>query len=120
MIENRKLYRVQAELTVMLTTVLDMCDGRIINLSGAGAQIVGASFPTDTRLQIDWQGQTIYAKVMWDEIDRMGVRFEYPLSRGPLYDELCRLQHPTQGARPYLGPSVAMSRSQPAFGRRAA
>lgn len=121
MIENRKLNRSHTDLTVMLTTVLDMREGRIIDLSETGAQIVGASFATDTHLQIDHHGQTLYAKVMWHEVDRMGVRFAYPLTDGPLHDELCRMHLATQRARSYIGPSLALSRNQPArFGRRAA
>jgi len=78
--ENRRQARIAVDLKVTLVSVLDTREGRIIDLSEGGAQIIGASFPAGTRFQIDHRDQTIYARVMWDEVDRMGVRFEYLLT----------------------------------------
>ena len=121
MIENRKQLRIDTDLPVTLVTVLEMQEGRIIDLSEGGAQIVGASFPRGTRFQIDWQDQTLYAKVMWDEIDRMGVRFEYHLKNGPLYEVLTQAQSPVdEPARAFLGPRLGRPQPQFGFGRRSA
>lgn len=122
MIENRKQLRVATDLGVTLVTVLEMQEGRIVDLSEGGAQIVGASFPRGTRFQIDYaHEQTLYAKVMWDEVDRMGVRFEFPLRSGPLYDVLLRAHMPPpEQARPFLGPRLGRGAPQFGFGRRSA
>jgi PilZ domain. len=117
MIENRLQTRVTTDIPVLLITVLEMKEGRIVDLSENGAQITGASFKKGTRFQIDRHEQTIYAKVMWDEIDRMGVRFEYPLTSGPLYDEMQQARIPQETPRAYI--TTATPRSS-GFGRRAA
>lgn len=122
MIENRKKLRVETDLPVTVVTVLEMQEGRIKDLSDIGALITGACFPKGTRVQIDYaHEQTIYARVMWDEIDRMGVRFEYELQSGPLYDMLLIAQMPPpEATRPFLGPRLGRPNAQPGFGRRTA
>lgn len=121
MIQNRKHLRIAVDLPVTLVTVLEVQEGSIVDLSEGGAQIVGASFPKGTRFQIDWHEQTLYARVMWDEIDRMGVRFEYPLKNGPLHDLLTAAQTPAESApRPFLGPRLGHGQPQFGFGRRSA
>jgi len=116
--ENRKQTRIATDLPVTLVSVLESREGRIIDLSEGGAQITGASFPQGTRFQIDCLDQTIYARVMWDEIDRMGVRFEFPLSSGPLYDTLHGSKGLSQPVRPFVG--GLRPAAQGGFGRRAA
>lgn len=116
--ENRKQNRITTDLPVALVTVLEHCAGRIIDLSEGGAQIADASFPKGTRFQIDYLEQTIYARVMWDEVDRMGVRFEFPLSSGPLHDAIRAAQLAVQPVRPFIG--GLRPASQSGFGRRAA
>jgi hypothetical protein len=117
--ENRRKARIATDLPATLVAVLETSEGRIIDLSEGGAQISGASFPTGTRFQIDCLEQTVYARVMWDEIDRMGVRFEFPLASGPLYDTMMRsVQLAQQPVRPFIG-SIRPA-AQSGFGRRAA
>ncbi len=118
--ENRTQQRFETDLSVSMVTVLEMKEGRIIDLSSGGAQIVGASFPQGTRFQIDFNDQTIYARVMWDEVDRMGVRFEYPISSGPLHDIMSKTRVALEAPpmRAYIG--AATVRPQAGFGRRAA
>jgi hypothetical protein len=116
--ENRKQNRIATDLPVTLVSVLDSREGRIIDLSEGGAQIMGASFPKDARFQIDYRDQTIYARVMWDEVDRMGVRFEFPLSSGPLADAMRGAQISAQPTRPFVG--GLRPAGQIGFGRRAA
>ena len=117
--EHRRQTRIATDLPVTLVSVLETREGRIIDLSERGAQIVGASFPQGTRFQIDCMDQTIYARVMWDEIDRMGVRFEFPLASGPLFDALHAGQLRQQAPRPFIN-TLARASGQGGFGRRAA
>jgi hypothetical protein len=116
--EHRKQNRIATDLPVTLVSVLESREGRIIDLSEGGAQITGASFPRDTRFQIDYRDQTIYARVMWDEIDRMGVRFEFRLTSGPLADAMRAAQFAAQPTRPFVG--GLRPAAQGGFGRRAA
>ncbi|MCE7798809.1 PilZ domain-containing protein [Sphingobium sufflavum] len=85
---KRKRARIVVDVSVTLTTVLDSVEARIIDLSEHGAQIVGAALPKNSKFQIEYQGQTIYAQCMWSEIDRMGVRFPFVMTDGPLHDIL--------------------------------
>lgn len=117
--ENRRQTRIATDLPATLVSVLETREGRIIDLSEGGAQISGASFPTGTRFQIDCMEQTIYARVMWDEIDRMGVRFEYALASGALFDAMQSAQLPAQASRPFIN-TLAARTPQNGFGRRAA
>lgn len=117
MIENRKDQRFETDIPVSLVTVLDMKEGRIVDLSQRGAQIIGASFPKGTRFHIDFMDQTIFSRVMWDEIDRMGVRFEYPLVSGPLHDVMNGARLLFDAPRPYVGGAAIRPQG---FGRRAA
>ena len=113
--ENRRQIRIATDIPATLISVLDTREGRIIDLSEGGAQVSGASFPAGTRFQIDCMDQTLYAKVMWDEVDRMGVRFEFPLSSGPLFDAM---QLAAQPSRPFVG---GLRAARPmGFGRRPA
>ena len=116
--ENRRQNRIATDLPATLVSVLETREGRIIDLSEGGAQITGASFPSGTRFQIDCLDQTVYARVMWDEIDRMGVRFEFPLTSGPLYDATHTAPLAAQPSRPFIG--GLRPAGQVGFGRRAA
>lgn len=116
--EHRRQTRIATDLPVTLVSVLDSREGRIVDLSEGGAQIMGASFPRDTRFQIDYRDQTVYARVMWDEVDRMGVRFEFPLSSGPLLDAMRATQITAQPTRAFVG--GLRPAAQGGFGRRAA
>lgn len=85
---QRTRARIVVDISVVLTTVLDSVDARIIDLSEHGAQIIGAALPKGTKFQIEYMGQTVYAQCMWSEIDRMGVRFPFSMTNGPLHDAL--------------------------------
>jgi PilZ domain len=85
---ERKRIRIPVSLPVTLTTVLDMFEGRIIDLTEDGARIACPGLPRGERLQIDYRGQTIFARCMWSEVDRIGVTFPFPLTDGPLHDQL--------------------------------
>jgi hypothetical protein len=131
---NRKRARIVVDISVTLTTVLDSLEARIIDLSEHGAQIVGASVPRHEKFQIEYMGQTVYAQCMWSEVDRMGVRFPFVMSDGPLYDALMMAipseRRPTSSSHESYGGTADMMppaaslgglssrRIVPSFGRR--
>ena len=80
--------RTAVSIDVTVNGVLNFVDGRITDLSEGGARIDGASMPARSRCEIHYGGQVTYAVVMWSEHDRMGVRFPYELTHGPLYNAL--------------------------------
>lgn len=101
---------VTAEVTVV--GILDSFDANIADLSEGGAMITGGSLPAKARCEIHYGGQIVYGLVMWSEIDRMGVRFPYELSDGPLHQLLviARSHHQPRTLTPVQRPSL--------FGRR--
>lgn len=80
--------RTPVSIDVTVNGVLNFVDGRITDLSEGGARIDGASMPARSRCEIHYGGGVTYAVVMWSEHDRMGVRFPYELTHGPLYNAL--------------------------------
>ncbi|WP_260582668.1 PilZ domain-containing protein [Sphingopyxis sp. PET50] len=87
----RQHVRASVSIDVVVNGVLNMVEGRITDLSEGGARIEGgAILPVRSRCEIHYAGQTVYAIVMWAETDRMGVRFPYELTDGPLYNALDR------------------------------
>ena len=97
----RRHERTRVAIDVTVNGVLNFVEGRITDLSEGGAQIAGASMPARSRCEIHYGGQLVYAVVMWSEVDRMGVRFPYELTHGPLYNALERARtaamiNPTQ------------------------
>jgi len=106
--------RIAVDLDVIVNGVLNHVDGRITDLSEGGARIDGASLPARSRCEIHYGGQTIYAVVMWSEFDRMGVRFPYELSHGPLHAALER----ARGAVPTAPAQIFRAMRPVGFGRR--
>ena len=87
----RQHARTAVSLDVVVNGVLNMVEGRITDLSEGGARIEGGVIlPVRSRCEIHYGGQTVYAVVMWAEVDRRGVRFPYELVDGPLYNALDR------------------------------
>lgn len=86
----RRHIRTSVAIDVTVNGVLNHVEGRICDLSEGGARIDGATLPERTRCEIHYAGQTVYAVVMWAEYDRMGVRFPYELTNGPLHRALER------------------------------
>ncbi len=85
---ERQYKRMEVELPVTVTTVLEAFDASIVDMTEIGAQITGCSVPEGARFQIEYMGQTLFAQCRWAEIDRMGVKFLFPLTDGPLYERL--------------------------------
>ena len=106
---NRRRARVIVDINVTLTTVLDSIDARIIDLSEHGAQVVGAALPEGSKFQIEYMGQTVFAQCRWAEIDRMGIKFLFPLNEGPLYERLLIARASQMSGDPSTGTNVAMA-----------
>lgn len=110
---KRGRVRVAVDVPVTITTVLDSIEATVINLSQAGAQVTGAILPKGTDFQLDCEGFTTFAKVMWVEHDRMGVRFPYALTDGPLFEAL----EAKQSGRDMRASLPAAAARQPTFAR---
>lgn len=85
---ERQPRRVEVDIPVTVITVLEAHDASIVDLTEVGAQITGCSVPEGARLQIEYLGQTLFAQCRWAEVDRMGVKFLFPLADGRLYERL--------------------------------
>lgn len=93
---KRSRVRVAVDIPVTITTVLDSQEATVVNLSQSGAQVQGVFLPKGSEFQLDCEGFTTYAKVMWiDDNGRMGVRFPFSLHEGPLFEALQSAQSRT-------------------------
>lgn len=128
---NRKHERINVDIAVTVTTVLESADARIVDISDVGAQLVGIGLPRGAKCQIEYLDQTVFAQCMWSEIDRMGVRFPFGLGEGALRDAVTDLLVPPADApagsmAPPVTPASlssllpGMRRTQAGFGRRSA
>lgn len=112
--QPRRQARTEVALEVTVNGVLNFVEGQITDLSEGGARIDGASMPARSRCEIHYGGQVTYAVVMWSEVDRMGVRFPYELTHGPLYNALKRARTAS-----LIEPAQIFQSSRPVtFGRR--
>ncbi len=112
--QPRRQVRTRVALEVTVNGVLNFVEGQITALSEGGARIDGASMPARSRCEIHYGGGVTYAVVMWSEIDRMGVRFPYELTHGPLYNALKRARNAVT-----VDPAqIFLSNRAPVFGRR--
>jgi PilZ domain len=105
--------RIAVSVDVVIVGVLDRFGARIADLSEGGALIVGCTLPARSRCEIHYGGHIVYATVMWSESDRMGLRFPFELTDGPLHQRLviARSHH---RSRPLAG----LARANMGFGRR--
>ncbi|CAM8624175.1 MULTISPECIES: PilZ domain-containing protein [Sphingobium] len=85
---QRSRERIAVDIPIVVTTVLDSLEGMIVDLSEGGAQVVGCTLPARSQCQLDLDGFIVFGTVRWAEEDRMGIRFPYELSDGPLYERL--------------------------------
>jgi hypothetical protein len=85
---QRSRERIVVDIPIVVTTVLDSLEGVIVDLSEGGAQVVGCTLPARSQCQIDLDGFVVFGTVRWSEEDRMGIRFPYELSDGPLHEQL--------------------------------
>lgn len=110
----RRQTRTPVALDVTVNGVLNIVEGQLTDLSEGGARIEGASMPARSRCEIHYAGDVTYAVVMWSEVDRMGVRFPYELTHGPLYNALKRARN----AMTIDPAQIFLSNRAPVFGRR--
>jgi len=105
--------RTTVSISVTVVGVLDSFEAHVADLSEGGALIIGRSLPAKARCELHYGGQVIFGTVMWSEYDRMGVRFPFELTDGPLHQRLviARSRH-----RPRPMASAAQGFS--GFGRR--
>lgn len=107
--------RTPVAIDVIVNGVLNQVEGRITDLSEGGARIDGACLPERSRCEIHYAGQLVYAVVMWAEPDRIGVRFPYELTHGPLFNALERARGAAHAPQPT---QVFLSNRTTGFGRR--
>jgi hypothetical protein len=110
---QRSHERISVEIPIVVTTVLDSLEGVIVDLSKGGAQIVGCTLPAGISCQLDLDGHITFGTVRWSEEDRMGIRFPYELTDGPLFEklELARDMQPTPVPfQPRLNPGGGFGR----------
>ncbi len=88
MFSSRNEQRLNVDIPVTVTTVLESADAAIVDLSHWGAKVVGAGLKPGAAIIIDVDGYSVFATVRWSEVDRMGVRFLSPLAEGPLFTAL--------------------------------
>lgn len=107
--------RTPVSIDVIVNGVLNYVDGRITDLSEGGARIeCDQILPARSRCEIRYGGQTVYAVVMWAEIDRMGLHFPYDLTDGPLHAALER----ARGEMPTAPAQIFRTTRHASFGRR--
>jgi len=106
---ERQFKRIEVELPVTVTTVLETMDASIVDLTEGGAQVTGCALPEGTRFHIEYMGQTLFAQVRWSEIDRMGIKFLFPLTDGPLHERLMIARATNLDGEGMAGISLAMA-----------
>lgn len=117
----RSRERIIVDIPIVITTVLDSMEGSIVDLSEGGAQVVGCSVAPKTPCQLDFGGQIVFGTVRWSEIDRMGIRFPYELTDGPLFEQLeiaRAAMRATAGLQARTARPFAGAMPQGGFGRR--
>lgn len=115
----RQKERVRVDVPVTITTVLESREATIIDLTENGAQVVGATLPNGTRFMLDCEGYSAFATVRWIEEDRMGVRFSFRLTDGPLYEALIAARADLHAPPPTVFRAPVAGPAKSGFGRRA-
>jgi hypothetical protein len=117
--------RVAVHLAVTVTSVLESRDAYMVDLSRDGARLIDVTVPVGTLFQVEYLGQTVYAKCVWAEVDRMGIHFPFGLDAGPLYDammlawaEPLHEERSTAVSAPTPSAASAGRRIPASFGRR--
>ncbi|MFY9351881.1 PilZ domain-containing protein [Sphingobium sp.] len=116
---KRSRERITVDIPIVVTTVLDSLEGAIVDLSEGGAQVVGCSLPPKSQCQLDFDGYVTFGTVQWSEEDRMGIRFPYELSDGPLFERL-EMARAAKRAPAAFHPRFGAAAGAGGFGRRTA
>ena len=94
-IANRISPRLRCSVDALACTTIIAREARIIDLSPGGARVqIAEPFPRGTRIHLDVDADFYWGTVMWDEVDRMGLRFHTPIRSGALHRILQELQAP--------------------------
>lgn len=117
---NKRLAaRYACHIAVQACTPIDTVAAELVDLSRGGAQLrLDRPFAKGARIHLDVDGHYYWATVMWDEVDRIGVRFHGPVRDGPLDEALRRLDRPLPMPRPPSARGEAPGAA--GFGRRVA
>ena len=119
---NRVQERIKVNITTKYGTILEERQGVIVDLTDTGACISGEPFAEGDRIHIEVDGQMVWGKVRWTEIDRMGVAFTTPISQA-LRNRLAsarRFAYQTSARKLGVGLHANDNRiaARPAFGRK--
>jgi len=112
--------RIPVDIAVSITSVLDSGEATLRDLTEYGALIEGISLPKGSQFQIEFEGQTIFGFVIWNEPDRFGARFPFTLCEGPLHERLEQARMEYETRQHSMSGSAIMSMGRPfaGFGRR--
>jgi hypothetical protein len=106
----RSRERIRVDIAITVISVLDSVSATIVDLSEDGALLTVDRMPRGNRIMIDIDGQSVFATVIWTEPDRMGVRFPFSLTEGPLYAALQTVRAMRNMPAPALTPRGAFGR----------
>ena len=94
-IAKRVSPRIRCSIDTLACTTIIAREARIIDLSPGGAKVqMTEPFARGTRIHLDVEADFYWGTVMWDEVDRIGVRFHTPIRSGALHRILQELQAP--------------------------
>jgi len=114
---KRLAARLACSIEAQACTPIHTVAASIVDISRMGAQLrLDRPYPRGTRIHLDVGGHYYWGTVMWDEEDRLGLRFHSPVKDGPLDEALKRLTGP-RGRPDVPGVPPAAARSA-GFGRR--
>lgn len=108
--------RIICELPILACTTLESRSAIIVDVSIHGAQVrLDQPYPEGTQIHLDVDGDFVWARVQWAEVDRMGLKFLTPLDTG---HRLARVIEKGRQQNFVAANRPAMQRG--GFGRRAA
>jgi len=114
--QTRQAERIPCTIEIAACTAVSSRVGRIVDLTRFGAQIrMSEPYEARARIFLELDGDYTWATVVWSEVDRIGVRFEAPLSSGSLHQRFETLRSKRTNPRP-----VHAAMPHRMFGRKAA
>lgn len=87
--ERRAVGRARTDWPARLQTPVKTWDGRLWDLSEAGARVQVYNPPQEgTLVLLSWQSAELFCRVIWSADDMCGVLFERPISRAVVLETL--------------------------------
>ncbi len=112
---NRKDRRFRTEIPVLVSTVLDRQEARIIDVSQQGLRLRGFTAAPRMRVIVECDGDAVCGIVRWAKPDgTVGIRLDSPLRDGPLATVWNRF-HDNVSA---FGANRPARPAQPGFGKK--